>query len=113
MNDSAESILTGSEQMTSLTTSYQIRVNLMKSWPVQDAKARFSEFLKASLTEGPQVVTLRGVETAVLVPMSEWRSLCERARPGLKALLLAANPPHDLVVPARGKLRRRTPSEDG
>jgi antitoxin Phd len=40
----------------------------MKSWPVQDAKSRFSEFLKASLTEGPQVVTLRGVETAVLVP---------------------------------------------
>ena len=32
----------------------------MKSWPVQDAKSRFSEFLKASLTEGPQVVTLRG-----------------------------------------------------
>ncbi|MDB6106316.1 MAG: hypothetical protein JWO52_6315 [Gammaproteobacteria bacterium] len=24
----------------------------MKSWPVQDAKSRFSEFLKASLTEG-------------------------------------------------------------
>lgn len=83
----------------------------MKSWPVQDAKARFSEFLKASLTEGPQVVTLRGAEAAVLVSMSEWRGLCERARPGLKALLLADSPRGDLELPARGKLRRRSPRE--
>lgn len=79
----------------------------MKSWPVQDAKSRFSEFLKASLTEGPQVVTLRGVETAVLVPMQEWRSLHERARPSLKALLLAPEAREGL--PPRGHLRRRTP----
>jgi prevent-host-death family protein len=52
----------------------------MKSWPVQDAKARFSEFLKASLTEGPQLVTLRGVETAVLVSMHQWRDMSTRAR---------------------------------
>lgn len=37
------------------------------TWQVQEAKARFSEFLSASLTDGPQVVTRRGVETAVLV----------------------------------------------
>ena len=80
----------------------------MKSWPVQDAKARFSEFLKASLTEGPQVVTLRGVETAVLVPMQEWRSLHERARPSLKALLLAPEAQGGLKLPSRGHLRRRT-----
>jgi antitoxin Phd len=79
----------------------------VKSWPVQDAKARFSEFLKASLTEGPQVVTLRGVETAVLVPMREWRSLHERARPSLKALLLSPDARGALSVPLRGKLRRR------
>jgi antitoxin Phd len=45
------------------------------SWQVQDAKARFSEFLEASINEGPQVVTKRGVETAVLVPIEEWRRL--------------------------------------
>ena len=28
-----------------------------KTWQVQDAKARFSEFLEASLAEGPQIVT--------------------------------------------------------
>jgi len=85
----------------------------MKSWPVQDAKARFSEFLKASLTEGPQVVTLRGVETAVLITMQEWHSLLARARPSLKALLLAPDARGELNLQPRGRLRRRTPrSED-
>ena len=38
----------------------------MSTWPVQDAKARFSEFLDACLAEGPQLVTRRGAEAAVL-----------------------------------------------
>ena len=33
---------------------------------VQDAQAKFSEFLEASLAEVPQIVTKRGVEKAVL-----------------------------------------------
>ncbi|HEY7245681.1 MAG TPA: type II toxin-antitoxin system Phd/YefM family antitoxin [Xanthobacteraceae bacterium] len=41
----------------------------MKSWPVQDAKARFSELLETCLREGPQLVTRRGEKAAVLVPM--------------------------------------------
>ena len=79
----------------------------MKSWRVQDAKARFSEFLKASLTEGPQVVTLRGVETAVLVPIEEWREMRERVRPNLKAILLAPQARGELDLPRRGQQRRR------
>ena len=47
----------------------------MKHWPVQDAKARFSELLDASIRDGPQVVTRRGVETVVVVPVEEWRRL--------------------------------------
>ncbi len=35
----------------------------MKNWPVQDAKARFSELLDTCVSEGPQVVTRRGTET--------------------------------------------------
>jgi prevent-host-death family protein len=78
----------------------------MKVWPGQDAKARFSEFLEASLSEGPQVVSRRGVEAAVLVSMQHWLSLHERARPGLKALLLAPQARADLRIPPRGKLHR-------
>ncbi|HLJ71856.1 MAG TPA: type II toxin-antitoxin system prevent-host-death family antitoxin, partial [Roseiarcus sp.] len=40
----------------------------MRSWPVQDAKARFSEMLETCMREGPQLVTKRGAEAAVLVP---------------------------------------------
>jgi len=65
------------------------------AWQLQDAKARFSEFLTAALEKGPQIVTRRGVETAVLVPISEWRRLQQAARPGLKDLLLEPNPTFD------------------
>ena len=81
----------------------------MKSWSVQDAKARFSEFLETCLKEGPQIVTKRGAETAVLVPVAEWQRLSRKARPTLKELLLADTPRGDLVLPKRGTLRRRPP----
>jgi prevent-host-death family protein len=82
------------------------------SWAVQEAKARFSELLEASVKKGPQIVTKRGVETAVLVKIDEWRRLQERARPTLKELLLAPEPRFEtgLPYPKRGGLRRRNPA---
>ena len=62
---------------------------MTKTWQVQDARARFSELLKTSLTEGPQIVTRRGVETAVLVPIDQWRRLEKMSSQNLKELLLA------------------------
>jgi antitoxin Phd len=79
-----------------------------KSWPVQDAKARFSELLETCVREGPQVVTRRGEETAVLVPIQEWQRLCQLARPTLKALLLTDLARADLTPPTRGQHRRRS-----
>jgi prevent-host-death family protein len=79
----------------------------MKQWAVQDAKARFSEFLEACLAEGPQIVTKRGAQAAVLVPMDEWRRLKESARPSLKQLLLADSARTEMLVPPRGQARRR------
>ena len=81
----------------------------MKHWPVQDAKARFSELLDASITEGPQMVTKRVVETAVVVPIEEWRRLTKANRPSLKELLLADEPRFDLDIPPRGRLKHRPP----
>jgi prevent-host-death family protein len=79
------------------------------AWPVQDAKARFSEFLETCLAEGPQLVTRRGAEAAVLVPIDEWRRLQEAARPSLKQLLMADAARANLVVPPRGRAARRRP----
>jgi antitoxin Phd len=81
----------------------------MRSWQVQTAKARFSEFLEASLREGPQVVTRRGVETAVLVPIEQWRRLQSMGRPTLKELLLAPQPRADEYRAARRRWHRRPP----
>ena len=80
----------------------------MTRWPIQDAKARFSEMLKRCLEDGPQIVTRRGIEAAVLLPVSEWRHLQQIARPSLKDLLLSDEARGDIPVPRRGKLRRRT-----
>jgi prevent-host-death family protein len=81
----------------------------MKSWSVQDAKARFSEFLETCLQDGPQLVTKRGADAAVLVPIDAWQQLQRSARPVLKELLLSASPRAELHIPARGSLKRRTP----
>jgi antitoxin Phd len=81
-----------------------------RKWPVQDAKAHFSELLEASLTEGPQIVTRRGVEKAVLVPIDQWRRLEQTARPTLKELLLAESPRAEIPVPPRRGWRRRAPT---
>jgi antitoxin Phd len=81
----------------------------MNSWQLQDAKARFSEFLDAALTKGPQVVTRRGVEAAVLVPIDEWRRIQQSSRPNIKELLLGPGPRFDLPVPKRRKWKSRPP----
>ncbi|HEX5801585.1 MAG TPA: type II toxin-antitoxin system Phd/YefM family antitoxin [Azospira sp.] len=85
----------------------------MQSWPVQDAKARFSQFLETCLTEGPQMVTRRGAEAAVLVSAEEWRRLQSAARPSLKELLMSDQGRTETLVPTRGRARRRTPSALG
>jgi antitoxin Phd len=79
----------------------------MRVWPVQDAKARFSEMLETCLREGPQVVTKRGAEAAVLVPATDWRRLQHAAKPTLKELLLTDDARGELNIPARGGRRRR------
>jgi antitoxin Phd len=82
----------------------------MRSWPVQDAKARFSELLEACLLIGPQLVTKRGIETAVLVSVTEWNRLkFEKEQPTLKELLLAPAPRAALKIPKRSRLRHRNP----
>ena len=79
------------------------------SWPVDEAKAHFDELLEATVTTGAQIITVSGVETAVLVPIAEWRRLQQRVRPTLKELLLCDFARADLNIPPRGNRRRRRP----
>ena len=83
----------------------------MQIWPVQDAKARFSEFLDACIADGPQMVTKRGTEAAVLVPVEVWKRLQATTRPSLKELLMTDTARMEIPIPVRGKLRRRAAGE--
>ena len=80
----------------------------MQTWPIQDAKARFSEFLDACISDGPQMVSKRGVDAAVLVPLPVWQRLQATSRMTLKELLLSEQGRSDTFsVPLRGKAKRR------
>jgi prevent-host-death family protein len=85
----------------------------MRNWPVQDAKARFSELLETCIESGPQIVTKRGQEAAVLVPMAEWRRLTAASGTSIKEWLLAEGPRGDMNIPPRTAWRtRRLPELD-
>ncbi|MGD0144789.1 MAG: type II toxin-antitoxin system Phd/YefM family antitoxin [Rhizomicrobium sp.] len=80
----------------------------MRTWALQDAKARFSEVVRAAKKE-PQTITLRGEEAAVVVSADEYHRLKgqpRRIKP--KSLLEALRAcPSEFEIPARSKDRGR------
>ena len=48
---------------------------MARVWQLQDAKNRFSEVVDEALARGPQVITRRGKETAVVLSYDEYRRL--------------------------------------
>jgi prevent-host-death family protein len=79
----------------------------IRVWPAQEAEARFTELLETCLRDGPQLITRRAVEAAVLVPVAEWRRLSCSSKPTLKELLLTDTARGDLNIPSRRRWRRR------
>lgn len=60
----------------------------MRKWPMQEAKAKFGEVVKRASSEGPQIVTYRGADAAVILSMEEYRGLQEK-RPNFVEFLLS------------------------
>ena len=83
---------------------------MRRTWRVEEAKERFSEFLEASLTDGPQIVTKCGAEIAVLVSVDRWRRLERHSKRDIKAPLLAPEARTETLTPPRAGLgaSRRT-----
>jgi antitoxin Phd len=48
---------------------------MARSWQLQDAKNRFSQVIEEALKDGPQVITRRGVETAVVLSFADYRKM--------------------------------------
>ncbi len=80
----------------------------MHTWSVQDAKAKFSELLECCTLEGTQLITKRGVQTAVLVPIEEWQRLTTSAKPSLKELLLSDEHRFEVDLPRSRQVKRRS-----
>ncbi len=59
-------------------------------WTVADAKARLSEVLERARSEGPQIITRNGKQTAVVVGIEEWEKKTKRK--GTLADFLLASP---------------------
>jgi prevent-host-death family protein len=61
-------------------------------WPLQDAKARFSELVRKAQSDGPQHVTVHGQDAVVVLSQSEYLRLTG-VRTGLEIIELFANSP--------------------
>jgi len=48
---------------------------MKRVWQLQEAKNKFSEVVKEALSQGPQVVTRRGVEAVIILSYTEYRKL--------------------------------------
>ena len=72
------------------------------SWQLQEAKQRFSELVRRTLEEGPQVVTRHGEEVVVVVPAKEYRRTDEK-KPDFKEFLMNAPEGLENIIPERPK----------
>jgi prevent-host-death family protein len=71
-------------------------------WPLQDAKARFSELVRVARSEGPQHVTVHGREQIVVLSVEEFRRLNgEHTGRALVAALRASPHPEIEIEPKR------------
>ncbi len=67
----------------------------MDSWSLQDAKAKFSEFVRLVKARGPHIVTIRGKPDIVVLTMKDYEALQEQQpakRPSLVEIMRLSSP---------------------
>jgi antitoxin Phd len=50
-------------------------------WQLQEAKNKLSEVVEEAITHGPQVITRRGEEVAIVISAVEYRELTAKPEP--------------------------------
>jgi antitoxin Phd len=73
------------------------------SWQLQEAKQKFSELVRRTLEEGPQVVTKHGEEVVVVVPVEEFRRMSKdgEKKMDFKEYLMSAPEGLEHIIPER------------
>jgi prevent-host-death family protein len=76
-------------------------------WPLQDAKARFSELVRRVKAEGPQTVTVHGRDEVVVVAAEEYRRLAGSAtgQALVEAMQACPYPDFDLAPSERSPVK--------
>ena len=83
----------------------RMRANRPGSWPLQDAKARFSELVRRARQDGPQHVTVHGRDEVVIVAAEEFRRLKGDLSGAALVKALQASPHRDVnIEPRRGRM---------
>ena len=81
----------------------------MGTWQLQEAKAKLSEVIETAKKDGPQIITQRGVKSAVVLPFDEWESNQQQPKRPTFLEILRSGPPGDLPIPPRKSWRMRKP----
>jgi antitoxin Phd len=68
-----------------------------RRWQLQEAKANLSRLIKKAAEEGPQTVTLHGVDTAVVLSIDEYQRL-KAGQPTIRDVLLGGPKFEDDIV---------------
>jgi len=82
----------------------------MAQWQMQEAKARFAELVRKATDEGPQVITYRGAEMAVVLSAKDFHRL-EGERPSFLDHLLSGPKLDDETIAAMND-RSQDPGRD-
>ena len=75
-----------------------MRSSKSRSWQLQEAKNRLSEVVDEAARNGPQIITRRGVEAAVVVSAADWSKMARRRPPLIELLRRAPRIPGGLDV---------------
>lgn len=90
---------------SSLTVERPKSTSQPGNWPLQDAKARFSELVRRVHSEGPQHVTVHGRDEVVVVTATEYRKLKGNQTGADLIAALQSSPDRDIdLAPSRAKM---------
>lgn len=53
---------------------------MSRVWQLQEAKNKFSEVVEEAVRHGPQIITRRGVETAIVLSYEAYRKLLQQQK---------------------------------
>ncbi len=48
---------------------------MIQSWQLQEAKNRFSRVVENAVNNGPQIITKRGVEVAIVISFADYQKM--------------------------------------